>query len=292
MTLTVTSIVDEVTDTLRSYVRDQERATTLVADITDAATTLTVSDASEVSRGVIEIGDEAMRVSSVDGTTGTVTVAPWGRGWLGSTAAAHSANTMVRIAPTHPRARIADAVADVVQEIHPDLYGVKEALISPNAAQINYDLPTDVYQVIAAHYNPPGPSLVWEPLRHWRQYRRSGAVEFELLTAVTPGTDRVRLQYIRTPPDTVDLSTDLADYGYLPRIRGVIVLGTVARLVSFLEPARLQAAAPENLARAEAVPSGSATALARYLYQLYRARVADERKALLARFPTQQNWSR
>jgi hypothetical protein len=40
-----------------------------------------------------------------------------------------------------------------------------------------------------------------------------------------------------------------------------------------------------NIARAEAVPAGSATSLARFLYQLFRQRLDDEAQNLQMRFP-------
>lgn len=288
----VSSLVDEVTETFRSYVREQNPTTALTDPMDDNDTTFTVDDATKVSAGLVQIDDEMVYVRSVDRSSDTVTLEPWGRGQSGSTAAAHSSGAKVTSAPTYPRSRVRDVISAVLSEIFPQVFAVSSTLISPNAAQINYDLPADCYRVLSVHYNPPGPTGSWIPLMRWRQNLNATDVELELFTSLTPGTDRVRVMYIKEPPSALAFSDDLETMGYPFSIRDLIIMGGLARLVSYTEPSRIQTNTVEGHARSEAVPAGSAMQLGRYLYQLFRSRLDDEARNLQQRYPTSLHFTR
>src|SRR6266480_3713898 len=96
--LSVASLVDEVLDTVHGF-RTQEQRTSLTSTLNASALTFTVSDANYVSRGPIEVDDELMHVSMIDGTTNTVTVEPWGRGQGGTTAATHTSGAKITSTP-------------------------------------------------------------------------------------------------------------------------------------------------------------------------------------------------
>jgi len=260
--------------------------------ISDTDTTFTVADASKLSTGLIQIEDEVLFVRSIDRASNTVILEPWGRGLAGSTATSHGIDARIINAPAAPRARVRDMILQVLHEIFPMVYAVDTAIISTNAAQVNYGLPNDVYSVLAVEYNPPGPTQSWHPLRRWRQNRTPTGVELEIISPTTPGNNRVRVHYIKNAPNSLDMSDDLEAMGYPPSIRELVTLGVAVRLAAFAESVRVQVTGPESAARAEVVPAGSASGLSRYLYQFFRQRLDDEARNTQQRYPIVTHFTR
>ena len=104
---TFSDIVNEVQIRLSGYSQRQDQATHLTAALTSSGLSLTVADGSVLSRGLVEIDDELLWVASFDRTTGVATVAPYGRGFRGTTATTHASGSRVTIAPSFPRSLIA-----------------------------------------------------------------------------------------------------------------------------------------------------------------------------------------
>lgn len=292
MALLVSTLVDEIGEAWRSYTKHQESVTALTSPIDASVTSLVVDDITVVSKGLHQIDEEIVFVRSVDRTTSTVTLEPWGRGQSGTTAASHSAGAKVTASPTYPRGRIKDVVSEVVQEIFPAIYAVSSTTLTVNAAQVNYSLPVDAYHVYQVQWQPTGPSLSWLNVKRWVQNKTPTAVELEIYSRVQPGSNRVRVFYIKTPPSALAINDDLEAMGYPIAIRDVIILGACARLAVFTENSRVQTYAVEAAARAENVAPGSATALSRYLYQLFRSRLEDEAKNLQFRRPITLHFTR
>lgn len=290
--LTVASLVDEIQDALHGYVRVQDQSTSLTADISAGALEFAVDAPSLLSRGAVQIGDELVSVERVDTSTGMVLIAPWGRAQSGSLAAAHVAGSRVTQSPLFPRQRIASAIYGVLREIYPDIYAVGETRLDINPTRTNYELPYDCWHVMHVEWLLPGPTGLWAPAGRWRQNKTAGTVELELLSPAWPGDGRARVRYMRVPPTQVQGTDNLASYGYDQQVRDLIVLGVTARMLTYVESSRVQTQSVESHGRSEAVPAGSAQNLSRYLYQLFRARVEDERKQLLMRWPLQPHRTR
>lgn len=291
-TMTVASLVDETLDALHGYVRNQDLHTSLSGAVTDTALSLPVVDANQVSRGLLEVDDELMMVSTVDPASGAVMVEPWGRGHSGTTAVAHVFGARVVSTPLYPRHRVATAIYGVLREVFPDVYAAAQTTLDVNPAKTNYALPADCYHVLAVEWRLPGPTGMWVPAARWRQNKTPTTVELELLSPVFPGTGQARVRYMRVPPTQVAGTDDLATYGYSTEIRDLLVLGTTARMLAFTESSRVQVQSMESSNRSEAVPAGSAQNLSRYLYQLFQKRVEDERKQLALRYPLQPHRTR
>lgn len=285
--LTITSLVDEVLDTVRGYSHHQDQQTSLTTGITDTDLTLVVDDVSQVSKGLLEVEDEILQVASVDVSGNVVTLEPWGRGQSGTTAAAHSADVRVTSAPLFPRQRVRNAVFGVLREIFPSIYATSSTLLDGSSTVTNFSLPVDCYHVLSVENHLIGPSGQWIPVKRWRQNKQPATVELEVLSPVAVGTDRVRVNYIRTPPASFGDADDLTTFGYDYQVRDLVVLGATAKLVAYLETARVQVESMVAHGRAEAVPAGAATAASKMLYSLFQKRVEDERQQLLARHPLQ-----
>lgn len=292
MTMLVSSLVSEITDVMKSYVREQDQVTSLSGAINTSVTSFNVADGTRVSKGLIEIDDEMMQVKSVD-STGVVTLETWGRAQMGSTAASHSDGVKVTTAPVYPRVRVTSVLSDVVQECFPNLYGVLETTLDANAATVGYDLPSNCHHVLTVEHKPPGPSDAWQHVQVWRQVLSTGTPELNIWSSVTPGTANVRVLYARTPPGQLALTDDLeTTYGYTASHRGVFVLGAVARLLAFTETSRIQATTLEAHGRSESVPAGAAVSASRFMYQLYRQRLEDEARQLQLRYPVVVHFQR
>jgi hypothetical protein len=91
-------------------------------DIIYAAGELAPEEVDSLAPGtIIEIDREQMRVTDHDEASRTLTVA---RELYGTTKAAHPATSLLSVAPRWPRQPIFDAVADEIESLYPDLYGV------------------------------------------------------------------------------------------------------------------------------------------------------------------------
>jgi hypothetical protein len=116
-------MVEDTLSEASSYIRNQESITVLTQAVNSSAVELVVDDATQISKGLVEIGDELVYVKSVNKNAGTATVLPGGRGWKGSTAVSHGVNEIIRNNPTFPRSQIKRALNDTINAV--DLRALK-----------------------------------------------------------------------------------------------------------------------------------------------------------------------
>lgn len=288
--LNVSRIIDETLDALYGYTRHQEQVTALTASVSLTQTAFTVAEGAQISRGLIEIGDEQMLVKSCD-AIGNVTLQPYGRGVGNTSAVTHSPNDKVVMSPLYPRRRVRDIVFSTLREVFPSVYGVATQLYDISIVRTNYPLPADCYDVLAVEWHLPGPSRMWTPLRRWRVNRPAGDPEVEILGAVFPGQNRVRVTYIKDLPASL-VTDDISSLGYSQDIHDILVLGSTARLLMFTEPARLQVQSVASHGRAEVVPAGTIKAAAQDVYSLFQRRVQQEADRLLQRYASIPHFNR
>ena len=111
MTTTFSDLVNEVLINLQGYTMQQDRATSLSAAIsTTTTTTLSVSSTTDIGKGIIEVGEELMWVENYDRVGNTLTIAPRGRGYLGTTASTAATSSKVTISPTFPKYTVKRAI--------------------------------------------------------------------------------------------------------------------------------------------------------------------------------------
>ena len=102
----LSNMIDEVLINLAGYTFQQDRATYIVSDVSASNSTiaspiiLQLGSTENIGKGAIEIDEELIWIDSFDRVSNTGTVSPWGRGYLGTTQAAHTAGTKVTITPT------------------------------------------------------------------------------------------------------------------------------------------------------------------------------------------------
>lgn len=274
---TFNELINTTKGTLLGYTQDQEQYATLSGSLTDSATSFTVSSAtvSEISRGLIEIDDELIQVLSVDQANNTVTVLPGGRGWMSTTAAAHSNNAVITDNPKFPRIALKRAINDAIKSVFPDLFGVATTEITKSAGVYGYELPAATAEILAVRYSNIGPTKVWSPLRRYQLNGNANATDFtsgkslDVYDDIVPGR-AVRVTYSKAPTELANTSDDYATVTGLPASSAdVIIWGACYRLVIAYEAGRLQQDAIESTERAQNVPAGSASQTSRYFYTLY-----------------------
>ena len=112
---TFSQLTDQTLMQLYGYTTLQDQATYLTGALSATGLTVNVDDATAVSRGIVEIGDEIIWVDSLDSSAGTLTVPPYGRGFRGTTASAHSIGDRVVSSPMFPRQMVKDALNDAIK---------------------------------------------------------------------------------------------------------------------------------------------------------------------------------
>ena len=300
-------LVSRVKQQLLGYTRDQASISYLTANMSSNALTFNVDPdtVTNISRGLVEIGDELLLVKSYDRASGAVTVIPPGRGAEGTSAAAHVTNDMVTDDPMFPRARIKEAINDTINGTYPDLWVFGEHEFPKIAARYEYPLPVEVEDVYKVTVNTIGPSAVWFPLSSWRfnpvasttagQVKPTPTPTGKTLQImrdfVVPGRN-IRVTYSKKPNTLVGNSDDFeATTGYPERYVDLITYGACWRLLPAYEAARLQQSQIEATERAPLVPTGAGSQSAQYYLSLYQRRLQEERDRLFRLFDNYQTFN-
>lgn len=294
---TFNEMIDEVALHLSGYGMRHDAVTHLEANATASAESITVDDAVDVGRGVIEIDDELLWVKSFDRSTGILTIPPYGRGYMGSAAAAHTAGTKVTINPTFSRHAIKKALNDTVRAVFPNLYGVASTTFVYSPAQSTYSLPNEAQTILAVSYETIGSSKEWQPIRGWRVDPMANVSAFNsnnsiTLTSGVEAGRTVQVTYSFEPEIMESNSDDFNTVtGLAESAKDVIVLGAAYRLLSFLDPGRLSYTTPESEVQSGRIAFGSGTNVAKYVYALYQQRLQDETSKLLGKFPVRVHYT-
>jgi len=293
---TLGELVDDVIQTLNGYTHQQEQATHLLSSMDADDLSFTVADGSVVRRGQVEIDGELLWVQSVSG--GTVTVAPYGRGYRSTTAAPHSSGARVAVQPMFPRSSVRREINNTIASIADDVYGIGAATITFDGPTIAHDLPAadfpGVDAVLDVRWRTESVTEVWLPVRRFRFVRYAATDAFpsgnvlELMDPIMPGAEvRVVFKQPAQPfaPDAAE-SDQLTTSTYLPgSCRDLVVLGAVSALAWGVDLARVSQVGPSPDQLDESRPPGQSAALARQLFQKFQLRLEAERNKLLSAVP-------
>lgn len=303
MAITLADMKGRIKQLLQGYTRNQEQISWLSAPMSPSDTTFTVDleTVNQVSRGLVEIGNELLLVHKFDQSNGLVTVAAGttGRGRENTTAASHSVNDIVTMDPDYPRQRVTEAINDTINATYPDLFVMEEYQFPKVAARYEYPMPADSEGILRVTVDTIGPSRVWFPSQSWR-YNPQASTDpidgsptgksLQIMDHIIPGR-QIRVMYTKKPGV---FTSDSEDYetvvGYPERTNDMIIYGAVARLLSGNEPARLQQKAVESTERAPLVPTGAGSNAAQYFWGLYRKRLDEEVDRLHQLFPSYQTF--
>ncbi len=76
----------------------------------------------------------------------TATVSPYGRGYLGTTASTHAADSKVSISPVFPRNSVKKAINDTVRSTGSSMFAVKSMTFT-------YEAPVTTYNIYAGQHH-------------------------------------------------------------------------------------------------------------------------------------------
>lgn len=305
---TYNDLVSRVKQQLLGYTRDQASVSYLTAPMgaSDTSFTADIDTVKQISRGLIEIGDELMLVKSREPSTGVVTIMAGtnGRGAEGTEASAHSVNDIITSDPKYPRSRIKEAINDTINGVYPDLWVFGETEFPWRAARYEYPLPAEAEGVYKVTTNTIGPSAVWFPNSSWRFNPQASTTPGQVKPTPTPTGKsiqvmrdfvvpgrNVRVIYIKKPTLLVNPTDDFSITGFPDRYIDMIVYGACWRLIPAYEAARLQQTAIEATERAELVPTGSASKASQYYFNMYQTRKQEERDRLFRLYENYQTFS-
>ena len=281
-------VVDTVLDTLQGQTISPDLLTYLTADVDATTTDIPVGNQGLIGgRGIIEIDDELMMADTVD-STGIVHLLPKGRGWRGTTAAAHTNGTTVTVRPLVPRANVKRAINDVVRALYPRIYGV----VTFSTTQPYFDyipLPAAALEVLDVRWLVAGNE--WRRSRMWQTERDMPLITFGLLTRDIPFGASVQVTYSTIPAELASESTDLATAG-LDACEDILTFGALARLIQSVDVARispLQVQPTEDVANRAL---GMATNLAKDYRAQYAQAVIDQFNVLQRKYPTRPHKTR
>ena len=297
----MTQLIDIINDVqldLSGFTYRQDRATYLTTAATSGDLILYVASTENIGKGIIEIDDEMMWVDSYDRQANTLTIAPFGRGYNSTTAAAHSVNTKVIITPTYPRVAIKRAINDTVQAVYPKVFAVGSTPVSFLASRTTYPVPQGAIQILSMAWQSVGPTKEWLPIRQWRWDPIAYASAFptgrtvSIYDNVLPGRT-INIVYAQLPVVMSNLTDDFETTTGLPiSMRDVIIYGAAWRLSSYIDPARISvtgAAADEFDTKR---PYGTGTNVTKGLQALYQQRLEEESLKQKIQFPTRVHYSR
>ena len=306
MTTTFNQMVDEVLVNLSGYTYQQDRSTYLTAAVTtltspsSSPTILSLGSTDNVGKGIVEVGDELMWVDSFDRIANTATIAPYGRGYLGTTAATAAVDTKVTVSPIFPRYVVKNAINDTIRAVGGSLLSIKQTTFTYNAAVTTYEFENlDIENILTMMWQDIGPSKEWIRIRRWDfdpfadvATWGSGSQTVTIGDFITPGRT-VKVMYT-TRPLTMSNGTDVFETttGFTSSAKDVIILGTAYRLLAYLDPARASQVSPQADEIDAKRSFGSANSAARQLYALYQQRLNEEVKAQQAQYPTRVHYTR
>lgn len=311
MTTTLTNMIDETLINLAGYTFQQDRSTYLATPITTTTSSsaspliMSLGSTDSVGKGIIEIDEELLWVDNYDRIANTATVAPYGRGYLGSTAATHALDTKVTISPTFPRLSVKRAINDTINAMCSSIFAVKTYAFTFNAAVSTYALANlNVKNILSISWQSIGPSKEWVPIR---KYDFDALANPEAFGYVT-GTDQVqtitlgqapisgrtvKVTYATNPPSFTSNSQDYVTQTGLPAsTKDVAILGASYRLLSNLDPARASQVSPQADETDSKRPYGASQSATKQLYALYSQRLKEETAVQQSNYPAKVHYSR
>jgi hypothetical protein len=313
MTTTLANMIDEVLINLSGYTFQQDRATHLTAAVTTTTSTgaspliLNLGSTDSVGKGTVEIDEELLWVDTFDRVANTATVSPYGRGYLGTTAATHLLDAKVTIAPTFPRFSIKRAINDTIRSLGASIFAVKSTSFVFNAAQSTYGFNNlDIKNILTVSWEEIGPSKEWRPIRRWdfdstADATAWGAGAQTITLGEAPISGRtVRVVYAGDPTAFSELATPTltgnqvytTTSGLPASTRDVVILGAAYRLLTFLDPARASQVSPQADETDSKRPYGASQSATKQLYALYTQRLNEETQSQQQNYPPRVHFSR
>jgi hypothetical protein len=306
--VTLLDMINEVSINLSGYTLQQDRATHIVTNVAQTASTiaapitLSLASTDSVGKGIVEIDEELFWVDNYDRVGNTATIAPYGRAYLGTELAAHTAGTKVTIAPTFPRFVIKRAINDTISAIGSSIFAANKTTITSNLATSAFRLPAtgsslNIRSILAVAYEAIGPSKEWIPIRNWRFDGNANSTAFTSEQTISiydmiPSGRTIQVVYSTDPlPFTSNTEVFTTQTGLPESCKDLIILGATYRLLSNLDPARASMVSPQADETDSKRPYGSSQSLTRQVYTLFNQRLNEEIKSQQDKYPIRVHYS-
>jgi hypothetical protein len=294
---TFNDLIDSTMLQLGGFSTNQDSSTYVTETVSPSALQFAVQDASTLSRGMAELGDELVWVDRVDIPNKQVYIAPYGRGWRGTTAAEHASGSRMAFSPLFPRQQVKQALNQVIAQVFPRLFAVGSTTFTFQATRTTYALPAEAQDVLAVSYDTIGPSREWIPVRRWRVDKMAATSEYpsgrslSVYDGIVPGRT-IHVTFTRKPIPLV-LGTDVfADTGLPESCEDVIQFGAAYRLTPFLDVPQLAGLSAEaDFVDQNQRSAGAATGVGRYFFQLFQARLSEEADRLRNQLPVRSHYT-
>jgi hypothetical protein len=302
--------MNEIQINLAGYTYQQDRATHLTGAVTTTTspitspTVLSLGSTENLGKGIIEIDEELMWVDSFDRVANTATVAPYGRGYLGTASTTHTAETKVTISPTFPRHVIKRAVNDAIKAMGATIFAVNNTSFTYNSAITTYAFANlNIDNILTIMWQEIGPSKEWIPVRRWSfdsfaeptAFGYTSTDDVQTVTIgdyITPGRT-VKIVYATEPiAFTTNAQVFTTQTGLPESCKDVVVLGASYRLLTYLDPARAAQVSPQADETDSKRPYGSSQNSSRQLLALYTQRLSEETSKQQAQYPIRIHYSR
>ena len=301
-------MINEVSMNLSGYTLTQDRSTYLKTAVTTTTsssaspTSLSLGSTDNVGKGIVEIDEELLWIDTYDRVGNTATVAPYGRGYLGTTAATHALDAKVTIAPTFPRFSIKRAINDTIKGLSGTLFAADTTTITYSSAVSTYRLPAtgdslNIRNILSVAYESIGPSKEWIPIRSWRLDSNANITSFDseqtisIYDMITSGRT-IQIVYSKDPtPFATNADVFSTQTGLPDSCRDLVITGATYRLLANLDPARASMVSAQADETDSKRPYGSSQSLTRQIYALYTQRLAEEVKSQQNRYPIRVHYS-
>ena len=305
MSTSLKNLIDDIQLDMQGYTYRQDRATYLTQACTSGDLVIYVGSTDNIGKGIVEIDGELMWVDSYDKQANTLTIAPFGRGYNGTTAAAHTANTQVIITPTYPRLAVKRAINDTINSVFPKVYAVGKQTFTFLASRTTYQINSEAIQILHMAWQTVGPTREWLPVRQWRwdalantSYWTPDSTDpadsrtVSVYDNILPGRT-VQVVYAHMPNNLSSETDDFESVTGLPSsMRDVIIYGAAYRLASYIDPARVSitSAAADELDTKR--PYGTGVNITKQLQTHYMQRLEEESLKQKLQFPARVHYSR
>lgn len=305
MSITLEQMMDEVQINLSGYTFQQDRSTYLTTAVTSTTSPssspliLQLASTNDVGKGVVEIGNELIWVDNVDRVANTATVAPYGRGYLGTTASTHAIDTKVTVSPIFPRYSIQKAINDTIHAVGSGVFATKQTTFTYNAAITTYSFQNlYIENILSISWQDIGPTKEWIRVKRWDFDPFADVdtwgnnTQTVTLGDVIIAGRTVKVMYATSPSTFTSTSQDFSTQTGLPEsTKDVVILGASYRLLQYLDPARAAQYSPQADEIDAKRPFGASNNAVRQLFALYTQRLNEERSKQQNQYPPRVHYS-
>ncbi len=282
---TAADLVNLVSEELHGWGISQDRVTGLTNSILSTDFSFTVDaafgPATGIQPGVVEIDSELLYVSNVDPTSLICTVAPgFGRGYLGTVAAGHTAGAKIVSRPKFPRSQIFAEINNVLGSVFPELFKVTTATLTVTYPVNSYVLPGSAAGVL---------DVQWQDyVGNWHTVR---AYELDMydhslkLAGGTPLGRPLRVTYMQEPAQFTTEGDNYTITGLPTSCLDVLTKGAASRMMIGVDVSRAQSSSVEQSARSRVVPPHAGMDAANYLRAEFAERLKSEAIGLRKLYP-------